>query len=1131
MEELSEFDLFTGGKRPEFAVFYNVALTRAIGILNYYAHPNTKELQNFTEKAFKTKFEEWITIKKQLPTEPAYHEMANYLWKSFDLRENDQGYALTDLDKKMTAELLLKLYEIRDFHSHAYHDNIALKVSAEFVKFIESMHDRALDKAREKYDTTDYEKMYCGKNARFGFFRDVYPDFFITQEGRAFLLSLFLTKGEMTLFLQQKKGSKRNDKDEFKVKHFVYRYFTHREGSARRWISQEEAMLDVLPEDMKNQVQSARKAYKVLSYLADQPELSTLSALNISDRPGNAGDTTSIFCLKNGTLVHNAMDLIAFCKEYDLFHGVQATEEKGRIHITVDCNGRAFVLDFLEADIKKVALDFFRSSDKRAYNTSFREKLDEWAQSRNHLLDILYMTERSTPHTIEDAETSLFEELESYYKQKLMGGPILREKLGRWIDIIQKNHGVDNAAQFREFVERVRNETIWVSHYDLFATENHKPRSSDKFMLFAVHYLMDWGNTGWEWGFKNPATIEKTEREKNRLLLKLDNEKLAQALALDRETKGGETPTIDVATERERLRISAGLVVYAAQKPQGTRLALKEGQALLRAEDQLFLIGPVAMRNLLIAFLIDGKDIKHFFKPLAMDMKKIGEAIKSKAELPENLELIGSHEMPETMRKALKNSKKTYSNENSIAQARKKINRIIDEVIRPLQNGAADKLSRAEKNRKIMDMYLYYDWKYANNDDFKFLRRHEYQQMSVYHYLLEKHKRNEYGFLIDGIMGHIPQEILLLLNKARDMDGLLQSLCVETTKRLNDWRELLDMRDLPFRKKREILEKLSVTLPDKSLTLNPYMPVPVHPLWVIKKYYKAENEAGGFSLSYKKIRENGLISSLKAENYAWESYSEFLGQHPQKDKITKKLKGSFDRLITEDTLVWHIGQKYLETMMPAWRDALTEAVQAGRNLRETEVKLNLADLTLVLKYHQLDDVLLQESKATMLKIAEHLKRSLPYREEKLKEFDPAKKIENRFKFNIDENLSELPYDDVHKERSRIASEALHWAKYILEWELAAVRSMLSSDLQKWRVVKSGYPRIGFRQVMDYCALTDTLKDLVAKIRNHSFHFVIPEGWCYAELEKNEDLCRLLKYVPKEKHWRALEAKKQSRNLS
>lgn len=267
---LKQDDLFTGGKLPEFAVFYNIAFFNMAGLLYHLINPKEgyENDKDKLERAFK-KWLEGIQQNQDILRDAGYGRLRRYLWKGYLTEKNRSGYMLTEDDKACIRKMLIKLYHIRNFHSHYWHDNAELEFDAGLKEFIEKLHTDASNSMAEKYafELPVYNQNYH----KHPFFKTHDGKTFMTQEGRTFFLGFFLTRGQMTRFMQQHKGCKRNDQPEFKIKYEVYRYYTHRDGAARHYYGYEDEVFSQLPEDERQQVWKARQGFKLINYLNDIP--------------------------------------------------------------------------------------------------------------------------------------------------------------------------------------------------------------------------------------------------------------------------------------------------------------------------------------------------------------------------------------------------------------------------------------------------------------------------------------------------------------------------------------------------------------------------------------------------------------------------------------------------------------------------------------------------------------------------------------------------------------------------------------------------------------------------------------------------------------------------------------------
>lgn len=241
------FDLYTGGKQPELAIAFNLAcdnLEKYINILMKWSAGT-----------------EALTLTHQLD-ERAFVYLREYLWRGNSENKNSSGYALDLVDKSIILQLLKKLPELRNFHSHYWHDNSPVRFDTELRRFVQDKHDRACGQLLEvKSINAD---LYFKVQERYPLFKNVQ---FITQEGRVFFLSFFLNKGQMQHLLQRRKGSKRHDLPEYKFKHKVFTYYCHREGAVWHNMGIDNGDLPTMEETERKRIYDGRQANRILSYL------------------------------------------------------------------------------------------------------------------------------------------------------------------------------------------------------------------------------------------------------------------------------------------------------------------------------------------------------------------------------------------------------------------------------------------------------------------------------------------------------------------------------------------------------------------------------------------------------------------------------------------------------------------------------------------------------------------------------------------------------------------------------------------------------------------------------------------------------------------------------------------------
>lgn len=1114
-------ELYTSPKQktPELAVFYNIAFFRVAGIVNHLLGNSYEQDKNRLENVYIN----WLgvagTADDTLP-EAAYSRLRNYLWKGYLLEKNSSGYELTQDDRQLVREMLHLLYNVRNFHSHAWHDNKALVYSPELSAFIEELHgiassaqSKEMPEQTKRYLDEHKDSRGDGQWSSF-FYKASDTEHYLTPDGRTFILSFFLTRGEMARFLQQRKGSKRNDKPEFKIKHLVYRYFTHRDGASRNFYSYEEPLLNTLPENERREVLAMRQAFKVISYLNDVPQQS---------------NDTELFPLwkTDGTTVTDIQGLIDFCMERELLKELVMTplvreKTETKSHKAKDGSKRKKVIVKMEHvaeltgtrwegwkfqisqnTLHRAILDAIRTGDM---GNLLYDKLDLFVKERIRLLDIV---EHPEIIEAEPEEFKLNAELDEYYRYRLRSGDKLKKRMGVWLDNWDKPQARNYASSIRNFKQAIREEPIEVSYHDLWFQEKRKPRRADRFTEFSVHYLMDMGLTPqWEWQF---------ERFEGEMVTKTE---------------------LHYGAEREvEKNVLKRKKVFSASPLEGHRLSLTpDHQALMRLKgnpDHLFLIGHRALKNLLAA-KHKGKDISALLPTIADELNKL---TSGKATLKE-LSVLEPQYIRPGMLVNLGHNHPKRSAENLVKRGRE---RIEGSIIPELQTYADAKLddegrfvqsiglSRAAKNRQVMRCYTYFDWKYDEKSEFKFLRQDEYQRMSVFHYSLEHtynngnnrfEKDRRFGFLLKDIMAHMPDEVKGLIKGSCHLDQLLQRTAQATIKLLQHWANEMESCDAATRELR--LSRIGISGAPTPIEKNRHVPFDIHP-GLIKRALFKKGELRDMSLSAT-VRKNPTLSAGLVESHYDHGHLSMIFGPPRANGLphrsARKAIGKLDEIHTEDILLWAAAREYLEKMNPAVRDLVNKRLMhqssntlTVTDLRDVEIPMEVeleghGRVVVELKLHQLDDFLLVESRPRIARAVWHVLER--YTSPEAKELVGIHKQDGKM---------HVPYEEAFREIQRVYNHSLHWARPLLKWEQGVIADMTTEGKARLGAEKRAKGRmayISFSEVVAYVAPDAALADRLRQIRNTAFHAELPHGWTYADVENDTAICNLIGYEKREK---------------
>jgi hypothetical protein len=1128
-------ELFTGGKTAQLAIFNNMAFTRIAGLLNHLRQKPHTDDKDVLEQVFK----KWLgdNPTKKPENDVIFHKLRDYLWKGYRDHRNSSGHILTDGDRSLVVDMLRVLEPIRNFHSHIWHDNNVLRVSPELAKHIQYLHDMAkLSLMKDHGDEiVEYEK-----NAqKFPLFRVHSSGDYLTFEGRLFFLSFFLTHGEMSRLLHQSRGSKRDDKPEFKIKHRIFKYYAHRDGAARQHYGYEEGALSKMEVAERNDVLNMRQAYKIVSYLNDLPPV-------LSD--------TKLFPLfVEGRPVQNAEDLIAFCHANDLLSDlnmrvlvIPARKDKdGKLIpetikeqiIVIDYKGykvelsqhtlhrllldrvltdRLALGDVLDGNPPESVADHEKPRLRKPYQLN--PQLDAFIAEREYLLDLIENNDFRVAEN-ENTRITINNELDEYYRYKLRGGDSLKQKMGQWLERLQAPDQDKRTQAFDDFRDAIRDRPIEVDYYDFFFEADEKPRAEDHFVRYAVQYLIDMDICpDWHWAYERfEVRTEQKEKEifgKKVKVPQLVNKRCVNYFSstpfhADRGALMPESPWRLALTDDHQI-----LVGIYTNEPA-------DWQAEGRAPQFKFLLGHRAVVNLLMAHM-EGKEIKSFLPDLVGDLQK---ARKGQHEY----QILTAHELPTAYRVAMRTTEPPTRNQ-LLEEAQDRIE-VLKKMLHPFEkNQFADlRLRRADKNRQIMRCYTYFDWKYPHQEAFKFLRQDEYQRMTVFHYCLEKRRagtsldKGKYAFLLDGIEKHLPDKLAKVLQDSKDLDTLLCEVAKITVIQLDKIKaELPKAQTAKFR---ELLGKIGIsTRQEKAFPPNT-LPFDVHPLLPLRAFFpedlltvnvpytdKKKPRYAAYKLRNNKSNQSGLRTAFYNNPLFFEPYN--VG--PNAKAVKKRIIGAMDDLLTHDILLWHMAKKYLAAVSPAYQAYITGNRKIDwkvNYLRQTEIPIQLGKehsrfnkVTLKLKFHQLDDYLLFESLPFIGRTAWQA----------IRRYEDGTYAPDNMGIEVIKPGESyiITYDEVFKEMQRIRQESLCWAKCLLDWEKRIIDGTSDAKCNELARSNSGREHIKFNQVLDQAGITDAaLRKQLSHVRGITLHAQVSNDILYWELENDSVFCATIGYTP------------------
>jgi hypothetical protein len=1083
--QASEYEFFTGGgttpdkvstKIAPFTIYYNIALENVNRIKDQLEGQSEEQRYNF-----------W----------------AEYLWKAHAQSKNSNGYKVTAADKsiidtligkgKGTDRLVGKVEEIRNFHSHIWHDNSILHFEGETKKFIEQKYNEA--KAKLYRDSpgniADFENILQKKAGKYDVFDNGSR---LKPEGRAFLLSFFLTTGQMNSFLQQRTGYKRNDLPQFKMTRLLYTEYCHRDGAARSEFNHSDRMINSLDKNMQADVLKARTAFKLISYLVDYPDYwgsrEAMPLLTAENEPIKNMEELKIFIEERGLLPGLNFSLIERTIVPDETDDklkeqrIKEYEDKyrqGMIAFTyAPVEGYTFHINF-ESLYRLALLKLLPLPDETDPAVTLDAELKKLAERRRTLYSILI--KKTDERTDEDnAFLSLKE------NQYLRGGRRLTEKGVQFFESLERGYAGkydeaillanylrdDNTAAISLFdkkgVEKTGTaaEPIQVYGQDFILGRREKFRAGNRLVFYTAKFLVDFAGDKWYWG------MEKFDNEPNK---KTGNISLAKKKVY---LKASDIP----ADEDYRLTLENDhIFIGIPKKANGEKNHEKFHQLAL---------GPKAIRYL-GAYMVDqpndyAEKISEFFEALATDLSKLAADEKFKGA--DGYHLLEKPFVSAFMKPA----------GNNYNQLKGKFKNRVD-YIKGQWRYALDNLqyiSRAEKNRMIMDAYRLFDWAQDRRDG-KFLRADEYNQLSVCHYCLhvrinDKNKRKTMTFehLYNNLFElnkrqpPIPSEIKDLLFSAKDIDDLLAKVTDDRKAFLNNKLDLPERflkKELP-----KLCRNLGISVPAELLAGDEQnglakkhretfdiLPYSVHPMLVVKFFFGSEYADGRELVAaldknkrpinkrpvleiFNKIRADKGLTSVLNSAYYDSGLAVTLYPHEMQRTCRHKLTGLLNNTKTEDAILWWMARQYLagneytremaglvETNPHLKIDNLHN-VSIGLELkRGTEEKKGkkgeLLDpleksLYVSLRMHQFDDMMFMTDKLLLRKAAVHFTRRCyeekPLWKEEMKTMK-EKQFENK---EIPDGSSgdPLPYQLLRDEISLVHRTGQKLADYMLDFE-------------------------------------------------------------------------------------------------
>lgn len=1125
----AEFDLFTGGKQSELAIAFNLACD------NIQKYINT--LMNWTPGTVSLEMTDKLDDR-------AFVYLREYLWKGNSENKNSSGYALEQADKSIIQQLLEKLSGLRNFHSHYWHDNNAVRFSDELRLFVQNKHDRACGQLLES-KSIDAE-IYFRQQQRFPLFKNGQ---FITQEGRVFFLSFFLNKGQMQNLLQRRRGSKRHDLPEYKFKHKLFTYYCHREGAAWLTTGIDNTVLPSMDEDEKQRIHAGRQANRILSHLKDRPVAKDKEALPL--------------VLADGNWVVDMASLIAFISENDMLPGFYFFE--------IDRNAENDLLDE-SGEPDSAAINEENKHREKLKREGFRRFA--FPEDPRYAFEISYSVLRQIvtdifldDHNTEQGNDPTDERKTTSRRNHFIR--VLKDCIDTRMYIYESLKEKDDQPLTPEnYALSKRYSSIYIKYYEHEGSLQEKYYTGDEWRAIPISptlrvekLLIQWHRSFTMGGesepvhrmkllnairpktepFQPPASIGRRAgkwaptrsvngQEPEPLLFHLAyyyREQRGHARMEDGFLEWGIRYLIDMGLvpdwyfEMEQLvyepKFNEPESPYKLKKavrwekeiPENHRLYITDNQLNIgiRREGRFYRlrVGERVLKYLLHWHFHgkdkQGKSINDFLLAVTEDLSLL-QGSKENID-PARFALLEKFAIPELFfkTKVQRASAQIHSGSSYKDQAREFfLSKIcwIDE-----QLAGMSRMSRNQKNKTLLDTYRLFDFSVTEGS--KFLRKNEYEQMGICHYMFYQDS-GKIRSLIEKtfrLNRRLPSEILrLIYGVAGQVDGSLEDLCLQVLqdrkKYLQDRLSLLKNPGLKTRQvRKEVTEGIAIYFDDANLTEEElgvrnqarkesfsHIPFAIHPALVLKYFYPGVfaqkgfcKEGGRYQNLFLQLRTDFRLSNaLPSENYREAAHRKIIASYAARfpdnsalSRYKKKWVEQMNLRKAKDILLLEVAEGYLEKYDPRaledFRQVRTlkrlnlEKLFSAPSLvpipidQEAQQEMDMGlraslprPIFLQLRLHNIDDYFYRTQKANLFRLAVFY---LHWRAEELHRYrDHPALVDQLSKWPDGSKNYPLTIGSLIEARKTIADQAAELVEYIAHYE-AGILNMhhFTSDKQ------------------------------------------------------------------------------------
>ncbi len=1107
--QVSQLDLFTKGKTPNNALFYNIAAKKLLRIINLNIKDaiHKKEEKNFGNDQ-----------SIQFDNELLYPILADYLWKSYEFSKNSSGRQFDDEDIIFINDIINKLFDVRNFQSHYYHDNEALVFKKETAERIEKLYNHAKYSFSEKSSNDislmeDSIKKIRKTTNEISLFNEHNSKWYISQDGVMFFISFFLTKSEMNRYLDNCIQTKQGKDLKSTMLRKIYSYYTHRNGTTRLVYNQEENLLSTLPVETQDNILRLRQAYKIINYLNNIPTDNTYPA------------KFPLHFNKNGIgKASTADELVTKAKEFNLFKEftikkivktiTKTTKAKGGVNSKnakpVQEFGNEYTIEVIQIskgnfNIVIHTMDFHRFIIFAINNESYKVKKEgveydikgedyitnQWIQyivARKQFVEFLKNLPIPNKLITENEKLEFRRQWNSHSYFWKGIDPFFKTKLDKFYDSYIKNSKRISDSK-EDKIKSCNEKEIEIRFIDMFHKQDEMMRKENLFTRFAVRYIID-NNLfpNWQWQQEKFSNESKTIEGKS---------KMVNVKTKIYSNKYHETYRLSIDKHQQ-------IVVVCNPTPIDCNNTDEKNKEVIL---QKFILGPMALRTILLYHVQEtssSKKIEHFLPELQK------EVLEYRAGRRTNLNLLTTKYCPPYLQVQSNSKAESKSIDSFTSLVLRKIKAIEDKCTAII---GTEKLpiSRNEKNRLIMNFYTLYTWKADETTKVKFLRKNQYQQMSVYHYYLQKTRLDA---LIKDFKYMIPHEIKNILNKATNIDNLLLLLAEDvkqnilpTFKAKSNTNTTETIEDLC--QKLNIQKSVYTTRTDSN---NLHIPYAINASQIIM-YAENCTKIDTINIARKVLKEEvhnvtdfkqEYILGLKNTHYTIEPYCTWINsnstiQDATKKIIVKKLKNQIHDIKVQDILLWHIAKKYIaqcNAVVQSMHINITEVGNVRKSVLPLTINVNINEIgsknyTVNILYHQIDDVLFVENKEFLGKIISYYIRDTQYKD------------------------TIIPYTLLTEYYDKIYSKSLHFTRYVFHFEERMFSTFSNEEIERYSTVRSGYRRVGFKKYIqilkDKNTITVSTKDYdkLNEVRNKALHADIPKTYTYSDIEINNFIKTIL----------------------